>query len=133
MKIFLIIIPLIVPSLLNSEDFNSKLTNDIERLSKDVQDLQKFIYSDSDNNLDQSKFSDHTNNSSVKISDIENTLKKINSRLEDLEIKIDDLYSLYLNKNDVTLSTVTNDDIISLEEESSSIVSKKIQTKNLVN
>jgi|TARA_B100000787_G_C16169363_1_gene285602 TolA-binding protein len=131
MKILFTIIFLSLFNLLCSEEVNLKLINDVDRLSKDVQDLQKFVYSNSENETVQGNSSDQSYSSSAKILDIENTLKNINSRLEELEIKISDLYSLYLNKNNVTLSNATNDDVISLEVESSNIISGKNENQLL--
>ena len=62
--------------------------------------------------------------SSDKISDLEEVLKNINFRLEELEIKISDLYSLYLDKNEVTLSNISDSDGIITQQDSSSIITE---------
>ncbi len=131
MKLLFTIIILFLSGLLHSEEVSQNLTNDIERLSKDIQDLQKFVYSNSEDKIVQTNSSDQSYSSSSKILDIENTLKSINLRLEDLEIKISDLYSLYLNKNNVTLSNVSNEEVISLEVESSNIITGKNENQLL--
>ena len=48
-----------------------------------------------------------------------------------MEIKISDLYSLYLNQNTVTLSTIKSSDGIIIQQDSSSIISETNETKQL--
>ena len=132
MKFFYIIILLIFHiNLVHSEETNSKLSNDLERLSNDLQDLQSFVYNNLNPNNQENKISTTEVASSDKVSDLENALKKINFRLEELEIKISDLYSLYLNQNTVTLSTIKSSDGIIVQQDSSSIVSETNETKQL--
>ena len=132
MKFFYIITLLIFhTNLIHSEETNSKLSNDLERLSNDLQDLQSFVYNNLNPNNQENKISTTEVASSDKVSDLENALKKINFRLEELEIKISDLYSLYLNQNKVTLSTIKNSDGIIVQQDSSSIVSETNETKQL--
>ena len=132
MKFFYIITLLIFHiNLIHSEETNSKLSNDLERLSNDLQDLQSFVYNNLNPNNQENKISTTEVASSDKVSDLENALKKINFRLEELEIKISDLYSLYLNQNKVTLSTIKNSDGIIVQQDSSSIVSETNETKQL--
>ena len=114
-----------------SEETNSKLSNDIDRLSNDLQDLQSFVYNNLNPNSQENEISTTGVPSSDKVSDLENALKKINFRLEELEIKISDLYSLYLNQNTVTLSTIKSSDGIIIQQDSSSIISETNETKQL--
>ena len=114
-----------------SEETNSKLSNDLERLSNDLQDLQSFVYNNLNPNSQENEISTTEVASSDKVSDLENALKKINFRLEELEIKISDLYSLYLNQNTVTLSTIKSSDGIIIQQDSSSIISETNETKQL--
>jgi TolA-binding protein len=114
-----------------SEETNSKLSNDIDRLSNDLQDLQSFVYNNLNPNSQENEISTTEVASSDKVSDLENALKKINFRLEELEIKISDLYSLYLNQNTVTLSTIKSSDGIIIQQDSSSIISETNETKQL--
>ena len=114
-----------------SEETNSKLSNDIDRLSNDLQDLQSFVYNNLNPNSQENEISTTEVASSDKVSDLENALKKINFRLEELEIKISDLYSLYLNQNTVTLSTIKSSDGIIIQQYSSSIISETNETKQL--
>ena len=132
MKFFYIITLLIFhTNLIHSEETNSKLSNDLERLSNDLQDLQSFVYNNLNPNNQENKISTTEVASSDKVSDLENALKKINFRLEELEIKISDLYSLYLNQNTVTLSTIKSSDGIIIQQDSSSIISETNETKQL--
>ena len=114
-----------------SEETNSKLSNDIDRLSNDLQDLQSFVYNNLNPNSQENEISTTEVASSDKVSDLENALKKINFRLEEVEIKISDLYSLYLNQNTVTLSTIKSSDGIIIQQDSSSIISETNETKQL--
>jgi TolA-binding protein len=132
MKFLYIIILLIFHiNSVQSEETNSKLSNDIDRLSNDLQDLQSFVYNNLNPNSQENEISTTEVASSDKVSDLENALKKINFRLEELEIKISDLYSLYLNQNTVTLSTIKSSDGIIVQQDSSSIVSETNETKQL--
>ncbi|MDA1283963.1 MAG: hypothetical protein O3C61_03470 [Proteobacteria bacterium] len=133
MKFFYLIILLILDlNTIQSEEKNSKLLNDLDRLSNDLQDLQSFVYNNLKPNSQETDVLITTQvTSSDKVSDLENALKKINFRLEELEIKISDLYSLYLNQNTVTLSTVKSSDRIIVQKDSSSIVSGTNETKQL--
>ena len=126
MKFFYsIILSILSINLLISDELNSKITNDLDRLTNDLQDLQSFVY----NNLNPDNQNNNSSNikkvvSSDKISDLEEALKNINFRLEELEIKISDLYSLYLDKNEVTLSNISNSDGIITQQDSSSIITE---------
>ena len=132
MKFLYIIILLIFHiNSVQSEETNSKLSNDIDRLSNDLQDLQSFVYNNLNPNSQENEISTTEVASSDKVSDLENALKKINFRLEELEIKISDLYSLYLNQNTVTLSTIKSSDGIIIQQYSSSIISETNETKQL--
>ena len=132
MKFLYIIILLIFHiNSVQSEETNSKLSNDIDRLSNDLQDLQSFVYNNLNPNSQENEISTTEVTSSDKVSDLENALKKINFRLEELEIKISDLYSLYLNQNTVTLSTIKSSDGIIIQQDSSSIISETNETKQL--
>ena len=133
MKFFYsIILSILSINLLTSDELNSKITNDLDRLANDLQDLQIFVY----NNLNPDNQNNNTSNtkkviSSDKISDLEEALKNINFRLEELEIKISDLYSLYLDKNEVTLSNISNSDGIITQQDSSSIITETNDTNQL--
>ena len=132
MKFLYIIILLIFHiNSVQSEETNSKLSNDLDRLSNDLQDLQSFVYNNLNPNSQENEIITTGVASSDKVSDLENALKKINFRLEELEIKISDLYSLYLNQNTVTLSTIKSSDGIIVQQDSSSIVSETNETKQL--
>ena len=126
MKFFYsIILSILSINLLISDELNSKIKNDLDRLTNDLQDLQSFVY----NNLNPDNQNNNSSNikkvvSSDKISDLEEALKNINFRLEELEIKISDLYSLYLDKNEVTLSNISNSDGIITQQDSSSIITE---------
>ena len=133
MKFFYsIILSLLSINLLFSDELNSKIVNDLDRLTNDLQDLQSFVY----NNLNPDNQNNNSSNtkkvvSSDKISDLEEALKNINFRLEELEIKISDLYSLYLDKNEVTLSNISNSDGIITQQDSSSIITETNDTNQL--
>ena len=133
MKFFYsIILSILSINFLISDELNSKITNDLDRLTNDLQDLQSFVY----NNLNPDNQNNNTSNtkkvvSSDKISDLEEALKNINFRLEELEIKISDLYSLYLDKNEVTLSNISNSDGIITQQDSSSIITETNDTNQL--
>jgi TolA-binding protein len=132
MKFFYsIILSLLSINLLFSDELNSKITNDLDRLTNDLQDLQSFVY----NNLNPDNQNNNSSNTKVvssdKIADLEEALKNINFRLEELEIKISDLYSLYLNKNEVTLSNISNSDGIITQQDSSSIITETNDTNQL--
>ena len=123
--IYIILISLISTNLLYSQESNSKILNDLDRLNNDLQDLQSFVY----NNLNPDNQSVNSNDtkkvlSSNKISDLEESLKNINFRLEELEIKISDLYSLFLDKNEVTLSNISSTDGIITQQDTSSIITE---------
>lgn len=132
MKFFYsIILSLLSINLLFSDELNSKIVNDLDRLTNDLQDLQSFVY----NNLNPDNQNNNSSNTKVvssdKIADLEEALKNINFRLEELEIKISDLYSLYLNKNEVTLSNISNSDGIITQQDSSSIITETNDTNQL--
>jgi TolA-binding protein len=130
--LYSIILSLFFTNILLSDEFNSKIANDLDRLTNDLQDLQSFVY----NNLNPDNQINNSSNikkvvSSDKISDLEEALKNINFRLEELEIKISDLYSLYLDKNEVTLSNISNSDGIITQQDSSSIITETNKNNQL--
>ncbi len=105
-----------------AEEVTPQFSNDLKRLSNDLKDLQRYVYAGNEENKVLS--SKKVLPTSDKISDIEQSLKNLNLRLESLEIKIDDLYSLYINSNEVTLSNVNSLDDIKVEVETSNIVTE---------
>ena len=95
MKFFYsIILSLLSINLLFSDELNSKIVNDLDRLTNDLQDLQSFVY----NNLNPDNQNNNSSNTKVvssdKISDLEEALKNINFRLEELEIKLDKIIGI---------------------------------------
>ncbi len=132
MKFIIIFIVVLQLSINKSySDENNGIENKINRISEELKILQKFVYT----NLSpiENKINNSENNlpTSDNISDIENALKNINSRLEELEIKISDMFSLYIDKNVTTLSNLKSSDGIILEDSSSTILVEKKDTQLL--
>ena len=82
MSILLSIIFLIIPSFSYSEDLDSRLNNDIQRLSNDLSDLQQFVYK----NLDPSSTSQTTNKTQDTLSKF---IKEKPFWLNNLELNIE--------------------------------------------
>ncbi len=99
---------------------------EIERIKKDIIDLQKFVYQNNNIDLsDQSSSSSENENLNKTLLSLEEKLISIEVQLSDMKEDIKSLYQLYTStksNNDIKLETTKD---LNIEESSSKIVSEK--------
>ena len=99
---------------------------DLERVKKDIIDLQKFVYQNNDLDLsDQSISSSEIENLNKLLLSLEEKLISFEIQLSDMKEDIKSLYQLYTSSqsnNDIKLETTKD---LNIEESSSNIVSEK--------
>ena len=110
---------------------HNQLDVEIERLKKDITDLQKFVY--------QTESTNSSSNEPLDLSEINKSLEAISSRLSSLELQIKDmkedisnLYSLYTSPKVNTNQKITNSDELNIEESASQLVTEKSQNNNTI-
>jgi len=110
---------------------HNQLDVEIERLKKDITDLQKFVY--------QTEPTNSSSNEPIDLSEINKSLEAISSRLSSLELQIKDmkedisnLYSLYTSPKVNTNQKITNSDELNIEESASQLVTEKSQNNNTI-
>ena len=99
---------------------------DLERVKKDIIDLQKFVYQNNNLDLsDQSISSSEIENLNKLLLSLEEKLISFEIQLSDMKEDIKSLYQLYTSSqsnNDIKLETTKD---LNIEESSSKIVSEK--------
>ena len=110
---------------------HNQLDVEIERLKKDITDLQKFVY--------QTEPTNSSSNEPLDLSEINKSLEAISSRLSSLELQIKDmkedisnLYSLYTSPKVNSNQKITNSDELNIEESASQLVTEKSQNNNTI-
>ena len=110
---------------------HNQLDVEIERLKKDITDLQKFVY--------QTEPTNSSSNEPIDLSEINKSLETISSRLSSLELQIKDmkedisnLYSLYTSPKVNSNQKITNSDELNIEESASQLVTEKSQNNNTI-
>jgi len=110
---------------------HNQLDVEIERLKKDITDLQKFVY--------QTEPTNSSSNEPIDLSEINKSLEAISSRLSSLELQIKDmkedisnLYSLYTSPKVNSNQKITNSDELNIEESASQLVTEKSQNNNTI-
>jgi len=110
---------------------HNQLDFEIERLKKDITDLQKFVY--------QTEPTNSSSNEPIDLSEINKSLEAISSRLSSLELQIKDmkedisnLYSLYTSPKVNSNQKITNSDELNIEESASQLVTEKSQNNNTI-
>ena len=110
---------------------HNQLDVEIERLKKDITDLQKFVY--------QTEPTNSSSNEPIDLSKINKSLEAISSRLSSLELQIKDmkedisnLYSLYTSPKVNSNQKITNSDELNIEESASQLVTEKSQNNNTI-
>ena len=110
---------------------HNQLDVEIERLKKDITDLQKFIY--------QNELTTNPSKGTVDLTELNKTLETISDRLSSLELQIKDmkedisnLYSLYTSpKVDSSQKIVTSSEL-NIEENASKLVTEKSQNEQTI-
>lgn len=110
---------------------HNQLDVEIERLKKDITDLQKFIY--------QNEPTTSPSKGTVDLTELNKTLETISNRLSSLELQIKDmkedisnLYSLYTSpKIDSSQKIVTSSEL-NIEENASKLVTEKSQNEQTI-
>ena len=110
---------------------HNQLDVEIERLKKDITDLQKFIY--------QNEPTTSSSKGTVDLTELNKTLETISNRLSSLELQIKDmkedisnLYSLYTSpKVDSSQKIVTSSEL-NIEENASKLVTEKSQNEQTI-
>ena len=131
-KIYLLIFVFFFCFSLTSYSANhNQLDVEIERLKKDITDLQKFVY--------QTEPTNSSSNEPIDLSEINKSLEAISNRLSSLELQIKDmkedisnLYSLYTSPKVNTNQKITNSDELNIEESASQLVTEKSQNNNTI-
>ena len=113
------------------------IKQEINRLQREVDDLNKTVYSGKKSNSkvsDQSKVSINLSSIDLRIYDLEKEIKNLNNKIENLDFKIDDLKNLYdemnLNFNSeliINKNNLVQDNIKNIESDENSI---NINTEN---
>jgi len=131
-KIFLLLFVFFFCLSLTSYSANhNQLDVEIERLKKDITDLQKFVY--------QTEPTNSSSNELIDLSEINKSLEAISNRLSSLELQIKDmkedisnLYSLYTSPKVNSNQKITNSDELNIEENASQLVTEKSQNNNTI-
>lgn len=129
-KYFIFILILFFVNVLNAEDSLLTLKQQLDRLQREINDLSKAVYTDSNDKQSQSKLQlDNYSNLSaldLRIYDLEKDLKQLNENFEELIFQIDDLKYLY---EDLSLNVNTQ----LLNSQKSIINKNEIKIENDIN
>ena len=121
---FLVLFFILSNTLLFSQNHN-KFEVDLERIKKDIIDLQKFVYKNSNSSSSQKNESSELENLNQLLESIADKLSSLEIQMSDMKDDISNLYLLYTSPQFDTDNLVTSTKELNIDESSSKIVSEK--------
>jgi len=110
---------------------HNQIDVEIERLKKDITDLQKFIYQNEPNT--------NSSKGTADLTELNKTLETISNRLSSLELQIKDmkedisnLYSLYTSPKVDSSQKIVTSNQLNIEENASKLVTEKSQNEQTI-
>ena len=125
---FLVLIFISSYSFLFSQNHN-QVEVDLERIKKDIIDLQKFVYKNSDSSTTQQNESSELENLNQLLGSIADKLSSLEIQMNDMKDDISNLYLLYTSPQFDTNNLVNSTQELNIDESSSKIVSEKNNDK----
>ena len=125
---FLVLIFISSNSFLFSQSHN-QVEVDLERIKKDIIDLQKFVYKNSDSSTTQQNESSELENLNQLLGSIADKLSSLEIQMNDMKDDISNLYLLYTSPQFDTNNLVNSTKELNIDESSSNIVSEKNNDK----
>ena len=125
---FLVLIFISSHSFLFSQNHN-QVEVDLERIKKDIIDLQKFVYKNSDSSTTQQNESSELENLNQLLGSIADKLSSLEIQMNDMKDDISNLYLLYTSPQFDTNNLVNSTKELNIDESSSNIVSEKNNDK----
>ena len=98
---------------------------ELERIKKDIIDLQKFVYKNNNDFENQTTAPSDIEEINQLLSSISEKLISLENQMKDMKEDISNLYQLYTSPKFQKNITLENSDKLNIEESSSSIVSEK--------
>ena len=121
---FLVLIFISSHSFLFSQSHN-QVEIDLERIKKDIIDLQKFVYQNSDSSESQTNESSELKNLNQLLGSIADKLSSLEIQMNDMKDDISNLYLLYTSPQFDTDNFISLTKELNIDESSSKIVSEK--------
>jgi len=121
---FLVLFFILSNTLLFSQNHN-QFEVDLERIKKDIIDLQKFVYKNSNSSSSQKNESSELENLNQLLESIADKLSSLEIQMSDMKDDISNLYLLYTSPQFDTDNLVTSTKELNIDESSSKIVSEK--------
>ena len=121
---FLVLFFILSNTLLFSQNHN-KFEVDLERIKKDIIDLQKFVYKNSNSSSSQKNEISELENLNQLLESIADKLSSLEIQMSDMKDDISNLYLLYTSPQFDTDNLVTSTKELNIDESSSKIVSEK--------
>ncbi len=121
---FLVLIFISFHSFLFSQSHN-QIEVDLERIKKDIIDLQKFVYKNSDSSSTQTNESSELKNLNQLLGNIADKISSLEIQMNDMKDDISNLYLLYTSPQFDTNNLVSSTKELNIDESSSKIVSEK--------
>jgi len=121
---FLVLIFIFSHSFLFSQSHN-QVEVDLERIKKDIIDLQKFVYKNSDSSTTQQNENSELENLNQLLGSIADKLSSLEIQMNDMKDDISNLYLLYTSPQFDTNNLVNSTQELNIDESSSKIVSEK--------
>lgn len=125
---FLVLIFIFSHSFLFSQSHN-QVEVDLERIKKDIIDLQKFVYKNSNSSTIQNNESSELENLNQLLGSIADKLSSLEIQMNDMKDDISNLYLLYTSPQFDTNNLVNSTKELNIDESSSIIVSEKNNDK----
>ena len=125
---FLVLTFISFQSLLFSQSHN-QVEADLERIKKDIIDLQKFVYKNSNSSTTQQNENSELENLNQLLGGIADKLSSLEIQMNDMKDDISNLYLLYTSPQFDTNNLVNSTKELNIDESSSNIVSEKNNDK----
>ena len=105
---------------------------DLERIKKDIIDLQKFVYKNSDSSKTQQNESSEWENLNQLLGSIADKLSSLEIQMNDMKDDISNLYLLYTSPQFDTNNLVNSTQELNIDESPTKIVSEKNHDKQSI-
>ncbi len=122
---YLLVLTFLFFSSFSYSESHNKIEVELERIKKDVIDLQKFVYKNGENIISQKNKNFNSEDLNQLLENITNKLDSLQIQMKDMKDDISNLYLLYTSPDFNTNDRINSTKELNIDESTSKIVSEK--------
>jgi TolA-binding protein len=122
---YLLVLTFLFFSSFSYSESHNQIEVELERIKKDVIDLQKFVYKNGENIISQKNKNFDSEDLNQLLENITNKLDSLQSQMKDMKDDISNLYLLYTSPDFNTNDRINSTKELNIDESTSKIVSEK--------